>query len=48
MSLLNLVIRLIKLVRDYGVFDVYDFEFIEVDQKPDFYLGVFILRPKKE
>ena len=48
MSLLNLVIRLIKLVQDYGVFDIHDFEFFEVDQRPKFYLGIFTLRPKEE
>jgi len=46
MDLLNLVIRLIKIVQKYGVFNTYDFEFIEVDQKPDFYLAIMTLRPK--
>lgn len=48
MNLLNLVITLIELVKKYGVFDEYDFEFIQVDQKPEFYLGVIVLRTKKE
>ena len=48
MSLLNLVIKIVKLVLEYGVFDVHDFEFFEVDQKPKFYVGVFTLRQKED
>jgi len=47
MDMVNLLIKLIRLIQEYGRFSATDFEFFEVDQRPDFYLGVFTLRPKK-
>ena len=47
MELLKVLIMLVKLIQQYGVFGSTDFEFFEVDQRPDFYLGVFTLRPKE-
>jgi len=37
---------LVKLIKTYWVLDVTEFEFFEVDQRPDFYLMVMTLRPK--
>lgn len=39
---------LINLVAGYWNFQVTDFEHFEVDQRPDFYLMIVTLRPKKE
>jgi len=42
------ILRLImKLTRKYGLFDTHDFEFIEIDQRPGFYLAVITLREKE-
>lgn len=48
MELVKILIWLINLIGDYAVFDIEEFEFFEVDQRPEFYLGVFTLRPKKD
>ncbi len=47
MELVKILIWMIQLISDYAVFDLNEFEFIEVDQRPKFYLGIFTLRPKK-
>ena len=38
---------LINLVSGFWKFDVTDFEYFEVDQRPGFYLMVITLRPKE-
>lgn len=48
MDLVGILIWLINLIGDYGVFDLEEFEFVEIDQRPDFYLGIFTLRKKKD
>jgi hypothetical protein len=47
MNLVNLLIRIIKIIQQYAVFDEEVFEFFEIDQKPTFYMGVFTLRKRK-
>lgn len=47
MNYINLLIKLIKLILQYGVFENEDFEFTEIDDRPNFYLGIFTLRPKE-
>ena len=47
MDLLKILIWLIGVINQWGIFEVSEFEFFEVDQRPDFYLGVFTLRPKE-
>ena len=48
MDLVKILIWLIGIINEFGVFETSDFEFFEVDQRPEFYLGVFTLRPKED
>ena len=44
-NLLKFIVRMIKL---YFVLNVTEFEYFEVDQRPEFYLMVATLRPKED
>ena len=47
MDMVNLLIKIINLIKKYGIFTNDEFEFFKIDQRPDFYLGVFTVRKKE-
>jgi len=48
MNLVNILIMIIKLVQKYATFETEVFEYFEIDEQPNFFLGVFTIRQKED
>lgn len=48
MDAIKLLRWFIQLIEQFGVFGDTEFEFLEFDQRPNFYAGIFTLRDKTQ